>query len=514
MAKILILYPNTERFGRQSIPIALISALLKQHGHDVLLLDTTFYKLPSDLFPEEHTNKVKKLNVFKSVNTSGFGLEKENIFAVDRINEVVKSFTPDAIFFSFWGCQRHAAGEFHSYFFGLKLIENCSLNNVKIFVGGTVPTWDTEECLKHPLITGVVRGEGETAFLDIANNLQDEKKLSEIKNLWFKSNNNTIVKNDYRPLIRDFDNLPLSDYTIYEDRSFWRPYHGKMVRAIDAELSRGCPNTCTFCLGPFQKRCYQNPTDFRREKSIDRIIKEISYLKKTHNLDLIRYNDESFLDMSEEKMEILAHRYKKEVDLPFIIEATIRSVTPRKIELLKIMGCLSISFGIESGNSYIRNTICQKPFFTNEEAIKTVSLVKKHNISCNLFNIIGFPEETKEMIFETIELNYNANPPHCFVSFFQPWEGTSLRDYAVKHNMLDENIKGLDNSRNNINPSQLNNLKVSSDSLQHLHSNFQYYVYVNKFFWPLIRYVDKNTIYGKLINLVLKSYLRARLYFI
>ena len=42
MAKILIFNPNTDTFGRQSIPTTYISSVLKNNGHQVELFDTTF----------------------------------------------------------------------------------------------------------------------------------------------------------------------------------------------------------------------------------------------------------------------------------------------------------------------------------------------------------------------------------------------------------------------------------------------------------------------------------------
>jgi hypothetical protein len=44
MAKVLILNPSTDSYGRFSIPLSNISALLKTHGHEVSLFDTTFYE--------------------------------------------------------------------------------------------------------------------------------------------------------------------------------------------------------------------------------------------------------------------------------------------------------------------------------------------------------------------------------------------------------------------------------------------------------------------------------------
>ena len=38
------------------------------------------------------------------------------------------------------------------------------------------------------------------------------------------------------------------DYTIYDDKRFWKKMGGKAVRSVAMELSRGCPYTCTFWL--------------------------------------------------------------------------------------------------------------------------------------------------------------------------------------------------------------------------------------------------------------------------
>ena len=72
------------------------------------------------------------------------------------------------------------------------------------------------------------------------------------------------------------------------------------------------------------------------------------------------------------------------------------------------MGCLSISFGLESGNEKLRKDIIRKPNFTNKQAVENLKLVKKYGISFNVFNMIGFPEETTQMIYDTIEVNYKV----------------------------------------------------------------------------------------------------------
>ena len=110
------------------------------------------------------------------------------------------------------------------------------------------------------------------------------------------------------------------------------------------------------------------------------------------------------------------------------------------------MGYLSISFGLESGSEHLRKKVIKKPNFTNKQAIENLKMVKRYGISFNVFNIVGFPEETEEMIFETINVNHSIKPPYYQV-FFSTWEGVSLRDYSIENNYLDKDSTGLDNSK-------------------------------------------------------------------
>lgn len=511
MTKVLFINPNTDTFGRQSIPLVLLSAMLKERGHSVRLFDTTFFDMTQFLGEKQtHETLNVKFNFFKPVNYSHLDIKKESVDVARELEKVVADYQPDFIAFSFWGSHLHGEGEFYAYFFGLRLIEKAHLGQVPIFVGGTVPTWNTEGVLAHPKIAGVVRGEGELAFCDIADRIAEGRSLSGTKNLWLKTPRGGIEKNELRPLIDPLDQLPYPDFSIYDDRTFWRPFHGKMVRCVDYELSRGCVHNCTFCLSPFQRGVYGFPKNFRREKSVEKIIAEISYLKERYNLDMIRYQDETFLNMKADKLKKLAELYRKKVGLPFVIEATIPSITEDKLRSLKKMQCLSISLGLESGSPRIRTDVIHKPHFSNEKALEVLRLIKEAGISCNVFNIIGFPTETLEDIMQTIFLNYKANPPYCMVSFFQPWEGTALRELAVERGELAANCQGLDNSLDNLMPSKMQYSSISKDDITFLHDTFMYHVYINKIFWPLFSLLKKKNIFSGCLLKILNWYMSLR----
>ena len=174
------------------------------------------------------------LNFFKNADYSHLNIKKRKVDIIKLFQEKVDTYKPDLITFSFWGSHLYAEGEFWAYFNGLKIINNVDLRGIPVAVGGTAPTWDTEVALGQPQGDYVVRGEPEMVYLDIMDNLDEKRSLKNIDNLWIKNDNGEYTKNKLRPLIRPLDTLPFADYDIYDDRIFWRPYHGKMVRCIDA----------------------------------------------------------------------------------------------------------------------------------------------------------------------------------------------------------------------------------------------------------------------------------------
>ena len=54
--------------------------------------------------------------------------------------------------------------------------------------------------------------------------------------------------NDRQPIIENLDVIPHYDYSVFDNQVFLRPYNGRVVRAVDYELSRGCIYACEYCV--------------------------------------------------------------------------------------------------------------------------------------------------------------------------------------------------------------------------------------------------------------------------
>tara|TARA_B110000027_G_scaffold108524_1_gene115668 strand:+ start:1139 stop:2692 length:1554 start_codon:yes stop_codon:yes gene_type:complete len=515
MAKILFIHPYVESsFGRQSIPLALTYSILKKQGHHCEIFDTTF--LDNAILLENrpnHDEELQKKKFFKEWDNDIFIKYKKKGDIFSLLQKKIDECKPDLITFSFWGSHLHAEGEYYSYHNGVQLINNVVINKEsKVVVGGTIPSSDPKKVLEqNPKIDYVLKGEPELVYVDIAKNLDQRKSLNSIDNLNYLENDK-LVSNKLRLLIDPLDQIPDVKMDIFDDRSFNRPFNGNIVRMLDFELSRGCWYKCTFCLSPFQRETtYNKAKNFRREKGIEKIIREISSLKKNHKLEFIRYQDESFNSIKEEKLKDLAKEYKEKVDLPFIIEATVNTSTENRIKYLAEMGCVQVGLGIESGSERVRDEIIIKPKFKNKQAIEVINCYKKHKIGVTAYNIIGFPTETKDEIFETIDLNRRSKPSRFTVSFFQPWEGTALKKKSVEEGFLDKKYEyddGLNLGQQGGSLLKLNTM--TSEELNNFHDFFYYFVHTPKKLEKILFFLIKIRLLKKFIINILDYFIKKK----
>ena len=153
-------------------------------------------------------------------------------------------------------------------------------------------------------------------------------------------------------------------------------------------MSRGCPYKCSFCVNVQIQSIYkQTGGNYHREKSIPRVIEEIKIAIKEYKIEFVRFWDETFLLMSNERLEEFSNLYSKEIGLPFVIETTSQSVTPFAAKMLKKANCKSVSLGMETGSPDIRSGVLHKPT-DNEKYFQAFKLLEENNIHKVSYNMV------------------------------------------------------------------------------------------------------------------------------
>jgi len=281
-----------------------------------------------------------------------------------------------------------------------------------------------------------------------------------------------------------------------------------MFRMLHIEFQRGCPFSCTYCEAPSIRKMYKDIgfNNYFRQKSIERFIAELKYLKEKYKPDYIYFSAESFLTVKIKELRKLAKIYKSEIALPFWCQSRPELITNENIALLKDMGVADMQFGIEHGNEEFRAKILNR-HCTNRKILEGLRIIEKYKIPYTVNNIIGFPEETRDLIFDTIELNKLINPKNMNCNLFTPYTGTYLRQYCIEKAYLKEDAK----TQQCLDGADYNYKNITKKELKGLQRTFSLYVRLPDTEYKRIERAEKfddkgNKIFKELSKLYCEKY--------
>ncbi len=484
--KILLIRPN--QIGNRSIPIGMtiLQACIKKDGHKVKIFDTTFFS--------ENVKKVSKrvesLGFFKPTNIERFAkVKKCNI--EEELLKVFYDFKPAITAFSLMSNDLELAVRLS------KIIKKAN-NSMPVIFGGIHPTVNPEDTIKLNCVDMICVGEGEEAMIELLNKMEKKENITKIRNIWIKKQGK-IFRNDVRPFL-DMDTLPPPDCTGFSQMHLYRPFWGKVYRIIDVEVTRGCPFFCSECINAYLHKIYKNKGRYIRQKSIKKAISDLKFIQKKYKPEMLRFVDEIGFPWDIKKLKEFAEIYKEKIGLPFIIFGRSEYLTEERTKIIKEMGCVSISIGIESGNEELRKKILNR-YMTSKQIIETFQTCNKHRLRTTAYNLIALPNEGRNEIFDTIEVNRRAEPSLTSVAFVYPFSGTPLREYCLKKGYIKEDEPIVDYSEDTI----IKNNKISKKEQIGLHKTFVLYVFAPKMIYPIIKFCELNNpasnwIYKKLIK--------------
>ena len=121
------------------------------------------------------------------------------------------------------------------------------LPGIPMWLGGPEVSFDAEKVLReNPSVTGVMKGEGEETFAQLARHYVDDlTDMSDIAGLTYRNPDGTLTDTGIRPVM-DLNRIPFSYHTVaLKDLEH---------RIIYYESSRGCPFSCSYCLSSIDRQ--------------------------------------------------------------------------------------------------------------------------------------------------------------------------------------------------------------------------------------------------------------------
>ncbi len=484
--RVLLVYPNEAWVGVVPSNLALLSACLKKAGFLVKLFDASIYRRNRTT----QDNVRAKLNQVKQTEVEKYYQFKDED-VMEAFCQEVDAFQPRVIALPL------VDGVVN---FGISLLEKIKDKNIVPLVGGVTATFTPEKLMNHStLIRNVCVGEGEEAIVEFCERVRDGKDYTDVRNFYFRMPDGTIKKNLLRPPV-DLNTLPYPDFSIYEDFRLYRPFQGKVVRMVQIDIDRGCPYNCSFCAAPVLRELYKKESghNYFRHKTIDRIIEETKYLVKTYQLNFLWFSSETFFARNIEHLQKFADRYVKEIDLPFWCQTRLDTFNEKTTPLLEKMGCKAVAVGMEHGNDKFRNEVLIKQLDTSR-ILESFRVLAKHNIFVTVNSMIGLPGETREDIFDTIELNRKVteilsgnHSNNVFI--FMPFSGTPLRALCLERGYISEDDEV---PFSFFEESILDMPQLSKEEIRGLEKTIPLYIRLPKSYWPQIKVAEREDEEGR-----------------
>jgi len=410
--RILLIYPPITTYGPAAVGphpplgLAYIAAFLEQNNYEVRILDAL--ALGGD-------------NVQTNGNYNRFGLSEVNI------TNYVRDFAPDIVGISVM----FTAFVNDAYDVARVVKEVCPTTTV-VF-GGAHASINPEAVLEDKNVDIAVQGEGEATFLELVKTLETKRDISEVTGVTFKKGGK-ILSNSPRPLIADLDSLPFPARHLLPMEAYNKSDSLFTMRQPLTSMitSRGCPRDCCFC------SIHSVWGHSWRGRGAKSVVDELEHLTQAYSIREVHFLDDNISLNKKRMTEICDAIIDRKIDIRWTPPngIAIWTLDRELLKKIKRSGCYRLTFGIESGNPETQKFIGKK---LDRERVKEV--IRNAN-SLGLWTlctfIIGFPYETREAIYDTIDFAIDSGTDLALFYRLGLWPGIPVYEIFRKEALLPE----------------------------------------------------------------------------
>jgi len=289
-------------------------------------------------------------------------------------------------------------------------------NKISTAIIGIHGTSLPKECLTmQPSLDCVIRGEPELTTLELCQAIKNKTDLSNVLGLSYRDNDNLFHNSD-REYINDLDVLPFPSWDLINLDKYRMPFTNE--RFLLVATSRGCPYQCTFCA---DKAYYGMKL---RLRSPSKIVDELERNVSEFGIKEFLFWSESFTINIQFAQAVADEIIKRELDIKWVCNSRVDNVNIELLTKIKKAGCWMIGYGVESSSQKVLDSV--KKGILVKDTINAVGLSKKAGLEVTAHCIIGFPEDTRETILDTVEFVKRLDIDYCQFYCAVPFPGSIL----------------------------------------------------------------------------------------
>lgn len=321
-----------------------------------------------------------------------------------------------------------------------------------VIAGGGLPSNLPEEVFElAPNIDAIAYSEGEKTLVRLLK-ANDMKKDLEESNGWITKK--SILEKKKRPtmeFVQTLDEIPpmsydLIDFTKYKNLT---RFHGEVTaKTITTSLmtSRGCPYMCNFCAS------HTVHSRKMRFESPKRVIETVRNLKSEYGVNVFCIEDDLFLVHRKRALAIFEELAKEDITIEFPNGMSVHHMNDDvMIDALKAAGLKMATLAVESGVERVLKDVIRKPYTDLNIVREVVDRLRRKDLYSRAFFVIGFPEETLDEIYETIEFMKATGFNWVIASIASPIAGSELYDECkTKGLIINDELSSYSYGRSNI----------------------------------------------------------------
>lgn len=285
-----------------------------------------------------------------------------------------------------------------------------------IILGGPEVSYDAHTILEeNEAIDYIVKGEGEITFKELLQAIFYNQSLLNIRGISYRDVSN-LYENRERELLNDLDSIPFP----YGNRL--DAYRDKLIYY---ETSRGCPNSCSYCLSATIKGV--------RFFSLERVKADIGYLI-SENVKKIKFVDRTFNCHEQRALEIMQFIIdevgKNKANTTFHFEICADLLSAKMLSFLKQVpaGLFDFEIGVQSTMVAALAAVNRK---TDQDKLeRNIKHLQDTGIHLHLDLIAGLPYEGYEQFSISFNDVYHLQPDIIQLGFLKLLKGSPIREVS------------------------------------------------------------------------------------
>jgi anaerobic magnesium-protoporphyrin IX monomethyl ester cyclase len=371
---------------QECLGIGYVGAMLRQHGHEVTIIDAELEKL------EDHETLERTLE--SDPKLIGLSLMSED--ALDSTVELSAAL-------------RSACPHAH------------------MTIGGNLPSFAPEWVLRMCVgLDSLIRFEGEKPLLELVNALEEGRDWTGIAGLCLNASGGVRLNPPAKPA-DDLDTLP---FPLRDTLPIAQA--GGMMPPM--ATSRGCQGKCTFCAVNQFNLDPDRPWRFRSPRNV---VDEIERLVRDYGIREVNFVDDDFIGNRRlgkpRAREIAAEISRRKLEVGFSLQCRAEWMDYETFRPLKDAGLRMVFFGIEAVDRQTHKMFRKGQ--TRDLVLRTLKLLQDLDVYTHVGFIMFNPWTRLEDIREGVEFLHDTGHLniHTVTNFLQLSPGTPLLEPLIEN---------------------------------------------------------------------------------